>query len=153
MTEDVLVKSQDALLLAGPAYAHSRSAVRRCATKMPKWPTTLICDRSPCTYIFGAVCPKGGKGAVLILGADDKASMNLHPAAFAKIVAVPTESSWSIRLTGAYRRVRCAANLQRYRLYPTAVPSITTVRHRTNTSTSLSASLSDFANGRPGSDQ
>src|SRR5262249_59119501 len=42
---------------------------------------------SASTYIFGAVCPKRGKGAALILPACNTEAMNLHLAEIAAAVA------------------------------------------------------------------
>ena len=44
-------------------------------------------QRTASTYIFGAVCPKQGKGAALILPACNTEAMNLHLAEIAKTVA------------------------------------------------------------------
>jgi hypothetical protein len=44
-------------------------------------------QRTASTYIFGAVCPKEGKGAALILPACNSEAMNLHLAEIAKAVA------------------------------------------------------------------
>src|SRR4029079_4609858 len=43
--------------------------------------------RTASTYILGAVCPKEGKGAALILPACNTEAMNLHLAEIAKTVA------------------------------------------------------------------
>jgi hypothetical protein len=43
-------------------------------------------QRTASTYIFGAVCPKQGKGAALILPACKTEAMNLHLAEIAKTV-------------------------------------------------------------------
>ena len=44
-------------------------------------------QRTASTYIFGAVCPKQGKGAALILPACNTEAMNLHLAEIAATVA------------------------------------------------------------------
>jgi DDE superfamily endonuclease len=44
-------------------------------------------QRTASTYIFGAVCPKEGKGAALVLPHCDTAAMNLHLAEIAAGVA------------------------------------------------------------------
>ncbi|MCJ7787216.1 MAG: IS630 family transposase [Methyloceanibacter sp.] len=44
-------------------------------------------QRTASTYIFGAVCPKQGKGAALILPACNTEAMNLHLAEIAEMVA------------------------------------------------------------------
>jgi transposase len=44
-------------------------------------------QRTASTYIFGAICPKQGKGAALILPACNTEAMNLHLAEIAKAVA------------------------------------------------------------------
>ena len=43
-------------------------------------------QRTASTYIFGAVCPKDGKGAALILPACNTEAMNLHLVEIAKTV-------------------------------------------------------------------
>ena len=44
-------------------------------------------QRTASTYIFGAVCPKQGKGAALILPTCNTEAMNLHLAEIAATVA------------------------------------------------------------------
>ena len=44
-------------------------------------------QRTASTYIFGAVCPKEGKGAALILPACNTEAMNLHLVEIAAIIA------------------------------------------------------------------
>jgi hypothetical protein len=44
-------------------------------------------QRTASTYIFGAICPKLGKGAALILPSCNTEAMNLHLAEIAKAVA------------------------------------------------------------------
>ena len=62
-------------------------------------------QRTASTYIFGAICPKEGKGAALILPACNTEAMNLHLAEIARpLRPAPTPSSWSIRPAGTCRR-------------------------------------------------
>src|SRR5262245_52736961 len=49
-------------------------------------PSTARDQRTASTYIFGAVCPKQGKGAALILPACNTEAMNLHLAEIAATV-------------------------------------------------------------------
>jgi DDE superfamily endonuclease len=49
-------------------------------------PTAPRDQRTPSTYVFGAVCPKQGKGAALILPACNTEAMNLHLVEIAKTV-------------------------------------------------------------------
>ena len=44
-------------------------------------------QRTASTYIFGAICPKDGKGAALVLPRCNIAAMNLHLAEIATAVA------------------------------------------------------------------
>src|SRR5471032_3063215 len=44
-------------------------------------------QRTASTYIFGAICPKDGKGAALILPTCNTEAMNLHLAEIAEMVA------------------------------------------------------------------
>src|SRR5258708_4577921 len=44
-------------------------------------------QRTASTYIFGAICPKQGKGVALILPACNTEAMNLHLAEIAKAIA------------------------------------------------------------------
>jgi hypothetical protein len=44
-------------------------------------------QRTASTYIFGAICPKQGKGAALVLTFCNTEAMNLHLAEIAKAVA------------------------------------------------------------------
>jgi len=49
-------------------------------------------QRTASTYIFGAVCPKQGKGAALVLPACNTEAMNLHLIEIAKTVAPGTHA-------------------------------------------------------------
>src|ERR1022692_2582000 len=44
-------------------------------------------QRTTSTYIFGAVCPKQGKGAALVMPACNTEAMNLHLLEIAKAIA------------------------------------------------------------------
>src|SRR5258708_10339722 len=59
---------------------------RRWATRGPR-PSAPRAQRTASTYIFGAVCPKRGKGAALILPACNTEPMNLHLAEIAAAIA------------------------------------------------------------------
>ena len=61
---------------------------RLCLVSLSQRGTSAPRDqRTASTYIFGAVCPKDGKGAALILPACNSEAMNLHLAEIAEIVA------------------------------------------------------------------
>src|SRR6476619_7829202 len=63
-------------------------------------------QRTASTYIFGAICPKLGKGAALILPSCNTEAMNLHLAEIAKTVAPgahAASSSSKFQLVAAYR--------------------------------------------------
>ena len=61
-------------------------------------------QRTASTYIFGAICPKEGKGAALILPARNTEAMNLHLTEIAKTVSPgSTPSFLSIRPDGICR--------------------------------------------------
>src|SRR5262249_61311247 len=69
-----------------PASAKKKSPPRRGGRRGPR-PSAPRDQRPASTYIFGAVCPKEGKGAALILPACNTEAMNLHLAEIAKAVA------------------------------------------------------------------
>src|SRR5262245_40208732 len=75
---------------------HDRNLVRRRGQKNKitrRWakrgtrPSAPRDQRTASTYIFGAVCPKEGKGAALIMPACNTEAMNLHLAEIAATVA------------------------------------------------------------------
>jgi hypothetical protein len=49
--------------------------------------TPIHNQRTASTYIFGAVCPKEGKGAALILPTCNTEAMNLHLTEIAQMIA------------------------------------------------------------------
>jgi hypothetical protein len=50
-------------------------------------PSAPLDQRTASTYIFGAICPKDGKGAALVLPSCNTEAMNLHLAEIAKQIA------------------------------------------------------------------
>ena len=87
--------------LNGKPRAGTRSPGLSCAAQSRVWrdrdrgdpttrrgtrPSAPRDQRTASTYIFGAVCPKQGKGAALILPACNTEAMNLHLAEIAKAV-------------------------------------------------------------------
>src|SRR5262245_24847468 len=82
----------------GARLRHDRTLVRRRGSHRPeeqdhpslgeaRHPPQRAPRRTASTYIFGAVCPKEGKGAALILPACNTEAMNLHLAEIAAAVA------------------------------------------------------------------
>src|SRR5665213_2295932 len=68
-------------------------------------PAHPVIKRTASTYIFGAVCPKEGKGAALILPACNTEAMNLHLAEIATIIAPGVPAVLLVdRLAGTCRR-------------------------------------------------
>src|ERR1700733_4222240 len=59
---------------------------RRGAKRGPR-PSAPRDQRTASTYIFGAVCPKQGKGAALIMPTCNTEAMNLHLAEIAQMIA------------------------------------------------------------------
>jgi hypothetical protein len=73
-------------------YEKPPAKVRSCfsciiqTVPLPTRPSAPRDQRTASTYIFGAVCPKDGKGAALILPACNTEAMNLHLVEIAKTV-------------------------------------------------------------------
>ena len=63
-------------------------------------------QRTASTYIFGAVCPKQGKGAALILPACNTEAMNLHLIEIAKTVAPGTHAALLVDQAGWHLSTR-----------------------------------------------
>src|SRR5262249_50697373 len=70
-------------------------------------------QRTASTYIFGAVCPKEGKGAALILPACNSEAMNLHLAEITKAVAPTAHAILLVDQAGWHlsRRLVVPANI------------------------------------------
>ena len=72
---------------ADEARIGQKNKITRRWAKRGTRPSAPRDQRTASTYIFGAVCPKEGKGAALILPACNSEAMNLHLAEIAKAVA------------------------------------------------------------------
>src|SRR2546422_10904698 len=70
----------------GARIGQKNKITRRWAKRGPR-PSAPRDQRTASTYIFGAVCPKRGKGAALILPACNTEAMNLQLAEIAAAVA------------------------------------------------------------------
>jgi hypothetical protein len=75
---------QDRNMVRGRGIGQKNKITRRWA-KCGSRPSAPRDQRTASPYIFGAVCPKEGKGAALILPACNTEAMNLHLAEIAKI--------------------------------------------------------------------
>src|SRR5262249_59201513 len=71
---------------AAPRTGKKNKTPRRWAKRGTR-PSAPRDQRTASTYIFGAVCPKEGKGAALIMPACNTEAMNLHLAEIAATVA------------------------------------------------------------------
>jgi hypothetical protein len=60
------------------ARISQKNKIMRRWAKRGSRPSAPCDQRTASTYIFGAVCPKEGKGAALILPACNTEAMNLH---------------------------------------------------------------------------
>jgi hypothetical protein len=72
---------------ADEARIGQKNKITRRWAKRGTRPSAPRDQRTASTYIFGAVCPKEGKGAALILPACNSEAMNLHLAEIATAVA------------------------------------------------------------------
>jgi len=106
-----------------PASARRTKITRRWAKRGTR-PSAPRDQRTASTYIFGAVCPKEGKGAALILPACNTEAMNLHLAEIAGIIApgahavlLVDQAGWASinppRRAGQYHHYRPATEMPR----------------------------------------
>src|ERR1700686_3785986 len=72
---------------ADEARIGQKNKITRRWAKRGTRPSAPRDQRTASTYIFGAICPKQGKGAALILPSCNTEAMNLHLAEIAKAVA------------------------------------------------------------------
>src|SRR5215471_426273 len=168
---------------ADEARIGQKNKITRRWAKRGTRPSAPRDQRTASTYIFGAVCPKEGKGAALIMPAcNTEARTCTSPRSPQPSRPLPTPSSWSIKPAGtcppasscrpisqSFCCRRSAQSSTRSRTSgsscattgsptassnPTTISSTIVVRHGTSSSISLGASCpSDCANGPTGSDQ
>ena len=72
---------------ADEARVGQKNKITRRWAKRGSRPSAPHDQRTASTYIFGAICPKDGKGAALVLPRCNIAAMNLHLAEIAMAVA------------------------------------------------------------------
>jgi putative transposase len=99
-------------------------------------------QRTASTYIFGAVCPKQGKGAALILPTCNSEAMNLHLAEIAKAVAPAAHAILLVDQAGWHLSTRLVvpANITIMAL-PPKCPELNPVENLWQTVCSLSARM------------
>src|SRR6266481_9283769 len=73
--------------LADEARIGQKNKITRRWAKRGTRPSAPRDQRTASTYIFGAICPKQGKGVALILPACNTEAMNLHLVEIAKAIA------------------------------------------------------------------
>ena len=100
---------------ADEARIGQKNKITRRWAKRGTRPSAPRDQRTASTYIFGAVCPKQGKGAALILPTCNTEAMNLHLAEIAKPSCLAlTPFSWSIRPAGTVDGTRRATKHHHY---------------------------------------
>jgi hypothetical protein len=77
---------------ADEARIGQKNKITRRWTKRGTRPSAPSDQRTASTYIFGAICPKDGKGAGLVLPSCNTEAMNLHLAEIATQVAPGTHA-------------------------------------------------------------
>ena len=88
---------------ADEARIGQKNKITRRWAKRGSRPSAPSDQRTASAYIFGAICPKEGKGAALIMPRSDTEAMNLHLAEIATQVArAHTPPSSSIRPDGIF---------------------------------------------------
>ena len=75
------------VVFADEARIGQKTKITRRWAKRGSRPSAPRDQRTASTYIFGAICPKEGKGAALILPACNTEAMNLHLTEIAKTVS------------------------------------------------------------------
>ena len=168
---------------ADEARVGQKNKITRRWAKRGTRPSAPRDQRTASTYIFGAVCPKRGKGAALILPACNTEAMNLQLAEIAAAVAPAAHAVLLVDQAGWHMSTRLVvpANITIIALPPkcpelnpvrtcgsscattgsrtgssnhTTISSTIVARPGTSSSINLGASCpSDCANGRTSSDQ
>ena len=93
---------------ADEARIGQKNKITRRWAKRGTRPSAPRDQRTASTYIFGAVCPKQGKGAALILPACNTEAMNLHLAEIAKTVAPGAHAVLLVDQAGWHMSMRLA---------------------------------------------
>jgi DDE superfamily endonuclease len=90
---------------ADEASIGQKNKITRRWAKRGTRPSAPKDQRTASAYIFGAICPKDGKGAALVMPRCDTEAMNLHLAEIATQIARPARMrrSPSIRPAGICR--------------------------------------------------
>src|SRR5258707_1197487 len=88
---------------ADEARIGQKNKITRRWAKRGTRPSAPRDQRTASTYIFGAICPKLGKGAALILPSCNTEAMNLHLAEIAKTVAPGAQWLLAIEQNAATR--------------------------------------------------
>ena len=89
---------------ADQARVGQKNKITRRWAKRGARPSAPNDQRTASAYIFGAICPKDGKGAALVMPRCDTEAMNLHLAEIATQVArARTPRCSSIRPAGIFR--------------------------------------------------
>src|SRR6516225_6374489 len=91
---------------ADEARVGQKNKITRRWAKRGTRPSAPRDQRTASTYIFGAVCPKQGKGAALILPACNTEAMNLHLAEIAAAVALAAHAVLLVDQAGWHMSTR-----------------------------------------------
>jgi putative transposase len=105
---------------ADEARIGQKNKITRRWAKRGSRPSAPRDQRTASTYIFGAICPKEGKGAALILPACNTEAMNLHLTEIAKTVSPGSHAVLLVDQAGWHLSARLAVEprlqiLRRYR--------------------------------------
>src|SRR6266567_2963349 len=100
---------------ADEARIGQKNKITRRWAKRGTRPSAPRDQRTASTYIFGAVCPKEGKGAALIMPACNTEAMNLH---LAEIAATVAPAAHAILLVDQPGRERLAVHARQLALQP-----------------------------------
>jgi DDE superfamily endonuclease len=87
LSRDTIDSDKIEIWFADEARIGQKNKITRRWAKRGTRPSAPRDQRTASTYIFGAVCPKKGNGAALILPTCNTEAMNLHLAEIAEIVA------------------------------------------------------------------
>src|SRR5438093_12047784 len=106
---------------ADEARIGQKNKITRRWAKRGTRPSAPRDQRTASTYIFGAVCPKRGKGAALILPACNTEAMNLHLAEIAAAVAPAAHALLLVYAAGWHMTPRLVGPVY---IVPIGLPSI-----------------------------